>query len=204
MSTLTAPRFRVTQPLYLLGAWYLRLLGWTIDGNVPPDPKWIGLVAPHTSNWDFGYMLAVSFQLRVPAYWIGKHSLFRGPFGWIMRRVGGIPIDRQATRNSVEQVVQAFEERDELVLGIAPEGTRKRTDRWKSGFYHIAHGAGVPIVLISLDYTRKVVTFAPAMTLSGDIETDMEKIREFYADVQPKYPDKKGNIEIAPAGKSDR
>jgi len=203
MSSLTAPRFGVTQPLYWLGTLYLRLFGFTVEGKLPPDPKWIGIVAPHTSNWDFAHMLAVSFHLRVPAYWIGKHSLFRGPLGWIMRRVGGIPIDRQAARNSVEQVVQAFNERAELVLGIAPEGTRKRTDRWKSGFYYIARAARVRIVLISLDYTRKVVTLAPAMTLSGDIETDMKKIREFYADAQPKYPDKKSNIQIAPTGKSD-
>jgi len=204
MGALTVQRFRVTQPLYLLGIWYLRLFGWTIDGKLPPDPKWIGVVAPHTSNWDFVYMLATSFHLRVPAYWIGKHSLFRGPFSWLLSKFGGIPIDRQSPQNSVEQVVQAFNERDELVLGIAPEGTRKRVDRWKSGFYYIARRTGVPIVLISLDYTRKVITLAPAMTTTGDIETDMKRIREFYADVQPKYPDKKGNIEITPAGKSDR
>ena len=201
MSTLTVQRFRVTYPLYLLGTWYLRLSGWTVEGKVPSDTKWIGIVAPHTSNWDFVYMLAVSFHLRVPAYWIGKHSLFRFPFGWIMSRLGGIPVDRQAARNYVEQVVQAFNERNELVLGITPEGTRKRVARWKSGFYYIARRAGVPVVLISIDYPRRVVTIAPAMTLSGDIKTDTEKIREFYADVQPKYPDKKGNIEIARAGK---
>lgn len=204
MGALTVQRFRVTQPLYLLGTWYLRLFGWTVKGKVPPDAKWIGVVAPHTSNWDFVYMLAVSFHLRVPAYWIGKHTLFHGPLGWLSRKFGGIPIDRQSPHNSVKQVVQAFKERDELVLGIAPEGTRKRVDRWKSGFYRIAHGARVPIELISLDYTRKVITFAPAMTTTGDIETDMKKVREFYADVQPKYPDKKGNIEIASVGKLDR
>jgi len=179
MSTLTAPRFRVTHPLCWLGTLYLRLFGWTIEGKLPPDRKWIGIVAPHTSNWDFAHTLAVSFHLRVAAYWIGKHTLFRGPFGWLLRRFGGVPVDRQSSRNYVDQAVQAFNERDELVLGIAPAGTRKRTDKWKSGFYYIARGARVRIVLVSLE------------------------IREFYADVQPKYPDKKSNIEIVSTGKSD-
>jgi len=195
---LTVHRVKVRWPFYWLGTLYLKLFKWTVVGDVPSDPKWVAIVAHHTSNWDFPTLLAASFYFRIHAYWIGKHTLFRGPFGWILRRIGGIPIDRQSRHDSVEQVVQAFNEQDKLVLGIAPEGTRKRTMHWKSGFYHIAYGAGVPIVLVFIDYKRRSAGIGPTVIPTGDLDEDMRKIREFYSHVVPKYPEKRGEIRVAP------
>jgi len=155
-------------------------------------------MAPHTSNWDFVVLVAASFYFKIPAYWLGKHTLFRWPLGWLLRWLGGIAIDRRSRQNVVEQAVQAFNARDRFILMLAPEGTRKQADYWKTGFYHIAQRAPVRILLTFMDYGRRTVGLGPVMQPSGDLEADMKKIREFYASIRGKYPAKQGKIEVAP------
>jgi 1-acyl-sn-glycerol-3-phosphate acyltransferase len=127
---------------------------------------------------------------------MGKHTLFRPPLGWLMRGLGGLPIDRSARHNVVEQAVQSFRERERLVLAILPEGTRKRTPYWKSGFYHIAVGAKVPIALGYADYRRKVGGIGRIFVPSGDVDTDMAIIREFYSRMTGKRPEQFGEIRL--------
>ena len=119
---------------------------------------------------------------------MGKHTLFKPPYGGFMRKLGGIAIDRRAPRGTVEQMVDVFNQQEKLVLLIPPEGTRKKVESWKTGFYHIAQGANVPILLAYLDYRRKVVGFGPTITPSGNVAADMERIQTFYRDISGKYP----------------
>jgi 1-acyl-sn-glycerol-3-phosphate acyltransferase len=154
------------------------------------------VVAPHTSNWDFLVMLLLAAALRLKVTWMGKHTLFRPPFGWIMRRLGGLPIDRGARHNIVEQAVGSFRVYDRLLLAILPEGTRKRTPYWRSGFYHIALGAHVPIALGFADYRRKVGGIGRVIVPSGDVDADMALIRDFYSGIIGKRPDQFGEIRL--------
>jgi 1-acyl-sn-glycerol-3-phosphate acyltransferase len=130
-----------------VGRTALRLMGWRIEGELPPLDKFVVIGAHHTSNWDFVIFIAAKFVLRLNARWFGKHTIFRWPFGGLMRLWGGIAIQRERQGNTVEQAVRAFAEHEQFVLILSPEGTRKKVERWKMGFYHIALGAGVPIVL---------------------------------------------------------
>ena len=181
---------------YWLGSLYLRLLGWKLLGQKPPYKKYLILAAPHTSNWDVPLMLAMSYVYGVRLSWIGKHSLFRGPLGMLLRLLGGVPVDRRGRHNAVQQMVDEFARRDELCLAITPEGTRGRAEYWKTGFYHIALGAGVPIVLGLLDYQKKVGGLFEAVTATGDLKADMDKIRAFYRDASGKYPQDFGPIRL--------
>jgi 1-acyl-sn-glycerol-3-phosphate acyltransferase len=167
-------------------------------GQPPDAPKYLVVFAPHTSNWDLpiGYTFGKAFKLK--PNWIGKHVLFRPPFGRVFRWIGGIPVDRRSRNNAVEQVIQAFDQRERLVLAITPEGTRKKTSHWKTGFYYIALGARVPIQLAFLDYRRKLGGFGPLIVPSGDIEADLSVMREFFSGIAGKYPDQAGDIQVAP------
>ena len=171
-----------------LGALYLHLFGWRVEGRLPPGTKAVAIAAPHTSNWDLPFMLAVSFVLGVKPSWLGKRELFWGPFGWLMRRLGGIPVDRGTRTNLVQQVAERFAVVDQLFLVIPPSATRTRATHWKSGFYHIARSAGVPIICAFLDYARKVGGVGPMIVPTGDVRADMGVIREFYARVSGKHP----------------
>jgi 1-acyl-sn-glycerol-3-phosphate acyltransferase len=167
----------------LLAKAYLGAIGWTVRNDVPDDvDKYVIIAAPHTSNWDFPITLAIAATIDMQFYWVGKHTLFRWPFGGLMRKLGGISIDRRKSQNFVEQIAEAFEEADALALGLAPEGTRSKADHWKSGFYYIAREAGVPIVSGFLDYGRKEGGLGPMVDSSQPIEAVMEKLRTFYAD----------------------
>jgi 1-acyl-sn-glycerol-3-phosphate acyltransferase len=173
-----------------LSVLYLKMIGWRREGSLPDIPQYVIIVAPHTSNWDFPIGLAFAFALEIRGYWLGKDSLFRWPFRGFFRWLGGIPIDRSRSSDVVAQMIQIFRERARLTMVVAPEGTRKKVTYWKSGFYHIARGANVPIVLAFLDYLRKAGGIGPVLNLTGDIEADMESIRAFYATVKGKYPEK--------------
>jgi len=177
----------------------LKLLGWKIVGSVPDISKYVLIAAPHTSNFDFFYMFLVSkfFGVRIQA--MTKASLFRGPLGPLARAVGGVPVNRGGRQNLVAQMVQAFNERDSLILAVPPAGTRKWTPYWKSGFYHIALGAQVPIVCGFVDYGRKRVGVGPTIAPTGDAEADLDIIRNFYADISGKYHDHKSVIAFKPA-----
>jgi 1-acyl-sn-glycerol-3-phosphate acyltransferase len=167
----------------------LKVTGWRKAGVLPAEPKYVMIAAPHTSNWDLPVMLMLAFVLGARVFWMGKDALFRRPFGTLFRWLGGIPVDRSKSNNAVEQAIQNFRDRESFVLLVAPEGTRKRVTHWKTGFYHIARGAGVPIVLGFLDYRRKVGGIGPVITPSGGIEADMDTIRQFYADITGKRED---------------
>ncbi|RMG94038.1 MAG: acyltransferase [Deltaproteobacteria bacterium] len=171
-----------------LGRLGLRLVGWRAVGRAP-DRSVVLIAAPHTSNWDLLYMLLVAAELGIDVHWVGKHTLFRPPLGWLMRAVGGIPVDRRARHGAVAQLARAFEERPGLVLAVAPEGTRGKAPYWKSGFYEIARGAGVPIACGFLDYARKEGGIGPLIEVTGDRLRDMDAIRAFYADKTGKHPE---------------
>ncbi len=181
--------FRVgSKLLRLLGRAGLRLVGWRAAGTAP-DRGVVLIAAPHTSNWDLLYMLLVAAELGIEVHWVGKHTLFRPPLGWLMRAVGGIPVDRRARHGAVEQLARAFERDPNMILAVAPEGTRGKAPYWKSGFYEIARAAGVPIALGYLDYARKEGGIGPWVEVTGDRAADMEKIRAFYADKTARRPE---------------
>jgi 1-acyl-sn-glycerol-3-phosphate acyltransferase len=184
-----ARRLRAGRITSTVGALILRLRGWSVQGELPPVEKAVVVAAPHTSNWDLLYMLAVSWVLGVRPSWLGKREIFGWPLGWLMRRLGGVPIDRSVRANVVEQVVQRFAASDRLFLVVPPSGTRSRAAHWKSGFYFMALGAGVPIVCAYLDYRRKVGGIGPTIEATGDVAADMQRIRELYAGVTARYPD---------------
>jgi len=172
-----------------LSIFLLRLRGWRIDGSFPDLPKYVLIAAPHTSNWDFPLTLGVCFALRAKLYWMGKHTLFWGPMGPLMRWLGGIPVRRSRSNSLVQQMVEVYQRSDRLVVAIPPEGTRQRVKEWKTGFYHIACGAQVPVALAYMDYARKVCGFGPVFYPTGDIAVDMPQIQAFYQDKVGKYPD---------------
>ena len=171
-----------------LGRLFLRLCGWTVEGQRPEAAKAVLLAAPHTSNWDLPFMLAAAYAFGIRPHWLGKRALFRWPFGGFMRWLGGIPVDRQRRENVVAQAVERFAAVPRLILVIPPSGTRSRAAHWRSGFYHIARGADVPVVCTFLDYRRRVACIGAQLAMSGDVGRDMDAIRAVYADVTPKHP----------------
>jgi 1-acyl-sn-glycerol-3-phosphate acyltransferase len=168
---------------------WLKLGGWRMAGDWPAGVKKCVLVAaPHTSNWDGVNMLAAAGFYRIKLRWMGKKSLTRGPLGFITRWAGVVPIDRNASSTVVSEMKQAFAAAEHLVLAIAPEGTRTLATEWKKGFYNIAFGAGVPIVLSVLDYRRRTISLAAMLQPSGDYAADWAFIRAFYANAGAKFP----------------
>ena len=174
----------------------LKLFGWSAEGSLADHPKCVIVVAPHTSNWDFPVLMLVAVALRLKVTWMGKHTLFRPPFGWIMRRLGGLPINRSARHNMVDQAVASFRVHDRLLLAIPPEGTRMRMPYWRSGFDQIALGAQVPIAFGFADYRRKVGGIGGVIMPSGDVDADMALIRDFYSEIVGKRPDQFGEIRL--------
>lgn len=173
----------------LLVGWYRRN-GWTIAGELPADPKFVIIGASHTSNWDFLVFLGLVHSIGRKVHFIGKHSLFRWPLGGFMRALGGIPVDRSAPQDLVSQVVAEFNRRDEFLLVIAPEGTRSRTSKWKTGFYHIALKAGVPIVAAGPDFPSRRGVIGPVIRPTGDYREDMKPAFAFFRTLAPKHPER--------------
>jgi len=164
----------------------LRVLGWKMEGSFPEVPKLVVIAAPHSSNWDFVIGILFVIALGVRVRFIGKKELFRGPLGWLMRWTGGTPVDRSAPGGIVAQVVAEFARVPKIVLGIAPEGTRRYGASFKSGFYRIALEAGVPIVPGYLDWSRKAVGLMPPIVPTGDMDADVRRIRELYRPIHRK------------------
>ncbi len=175
---------------------FLRLTGWQAEGEAPAAPQCVLIAAPHTSNWDLAYLLAFAevFGLRIS--FLMKHTMFRGPFGPLARALGGIAVRRDRRSNLVAQMAELFRTHPRLVLVVPAEGTRSRAEYWKSGFYHLAREARVPIVLSALDYSRRRGGFGPAITPSGDVKADMDEIRAFYADKVGKHPECFGPVRL--------
>jgi len=168
----------------------LRLTGWRIIGGAPVVPKYVLIGAPHTSNWDFPVALMVCFALRLRVYWMGKASLFPPLLGGVMRWLGGIPVNRERSGNLVQATVDAYNGNQRLIVIVPPEGTRSKVTQWKTGFYYIALGAGVPIALGYLDFRRKEAGLSRMFEPTGDIAADMVEIQAFYAGVTGKNPGK--------------
>jgi 1-acyl-sn-glycerol-3-phosphate acyltransferase len=168
---------------------FQKLLGWKIEGAFAPDlKKCVIIVVPHTSWHDFYIGALVRKIIDIDINFIAKRELFRFPFGWYFKWMGGAPVDRKSNKNTVQQVTEMFNNRDEFRLALAPEGTRKKVEHWRSGFYHMAHNAGVPIVCVAFDYKTKVVKIGSPFKTSGNFTTDYPNLRKFYDSVVGKIP----------------
>jgi len=176
----------------------LRLVGWKFEGEKPTVGKCVVLAYPHTSNWDGLLLVALAQSIGLEMSWMIKNDWVKGPMGAVLRGVGAVGVDRSGAHNLVEQMIAEFAKRESLTLVIPPEGTRRRTDTWKSGFYHIARGADVPVVPGYLDYGRKRAGLGPPIDLTGDVKVDMDRIRAFYAtvDAKGKVPEHVGPIAL--------
>jgi len=166
----------------LLARIWFRLAGWKYVGRAPTSKKLIVIGSPHTSNWDFVLFLAVTSHFGINAKVIGKHTLTDGPFGWLMRRLGVIPVKRDSSQGVVEQMVHEFDSHDHMALVLAPEGTRGAEPYWRSGFYRIALAAGAPVVTATVDSRIKTVYLHDELELTGDVKADMDRIRDQVAD----------------------
>ncbi len=173
----------------LVGKLILKLSGWQFEGELPNLPSYVVLAAPHTSNWDAFYGFAGLLVIGVKISWMAKNSIFRKPLGGLLKRLGGIPIDRTSSHGVVQQTVQALKRGDGMILVVAPEGTRKRVEKWKTGFYHVAKEAAVPIVPGFLDYSRKRLGFGPAVFPTDDKTADMVQLQDFYKSITGKRPE---------------
>jgi 1-acyl-sn-glycerol-3-phosphate acyltransferase len=162
----------------------LTLLGWRVDGEFPDRPKMIAIVAPHTSNWDFIVGILVVFALGLRVRFLGKHTLFTAPLGWLMRWLGGTPVVRDTPHGAVADAAEMIVSEERVLLGIAPEGTRKRGTPWRSGFYNIALAARVPILPAAFDHVRKSLRLFALFEPSGDYEADLAKLQALYRDVR--------------------
>ncbi|MEE4360901.1 MAG: 1-acyl-sn-glycerol-3-phosphate acyltransferase [Pseudomonadales bacterium] len=179
-----------------LSRWLLRRTGWRIQGAPARPARYILVAAPHTSNWDLLWLLLMAWATDIPISWLGKHSLFRWPLGVVLRALGGVPVVRHRREDRVASTAATFATREEMVLVIPPEGTRSRTDYWKSGFYHIARTAGVPVVPTALDYARKVGEFGAPVSAEDDVVVFMDAMRAFYADRSGRYPERFGPVRL--------
>lgn len=181
-----------------LAYWYLRMSGWTFVGGFPDVPKLIAIGAPHTTNWDFIVFLGALHHWKIKVRYLGKHTLFRWPFGYFFRFLGGIPVDRSGPGGVVGQVKAVFDASEKIILVIAPEGTRKAVPFWKSGFLKLAKVTGAPIVFAGIDFSRKEATIGPLVHYDGNVEAFMEKAREFFADKEGLHPELKGPVAVNP------
>jgi 1-acyl-sn-glycerol-3-phosphate acyltransferase len=170
--------------------WLYRRYGWTAKGEIPEPRRFVIIAAPHTSNWDFVYYIGLTQTLGIMPHFMAKTALFRWPMGNFMLDMGGVPVDRKKGGNYVQAMIDEFATRDEFMLTIAPEGTRGSVKQWKTGFYHIALGAGVPMVVGMMDYGKKTGGLGPAIWPTGDYEADMAKVAELYSGVTAKHPER--------------
>jgi 1-acyl-sn-glycerol-3-phosphate acyltransferase len=176
----------------------LAVLGWRIHADYPASEKYVLVVAPHTSNWDFPLGLLASGAMGLRAHWMGKHSLFRGPFGWLFKRMGGVPVNRGAAANLIGQMRDLFAGSERMILALAPDGTRSKADHWKSGFYQIALAAEVPIVMAYMDYPNKQIGLGGAFMPSGTASDDMQRISAFFSGRHGKHPALESTIQLRP------
>ncbi len=195
--TTATPRSDARPEIGTLSRWtraallaFYRREGWRAEGTPPADGRYVIIAAPHTSNWDFVYFLGLVQELGIDAHFMAKQSLFRWPIGGFMRDMGGIEVDRSGKHDMVRQMIDEFARRDRFVLTIAPEGTRSRVQSWRTGFYHIALGAQVPMVVGFMDYGRRTGGLGPAIMPTGDYRADMAQVAALYRDVTPRHPDR--------------
>ncbi len=177
---------------FILGGLY-KLFGWKVQGKKPDEKKYVIIVAPHTSNWDFFVGWGARNVIGFRPNFLAKRELFKIPLvGWFLKFIGGVPVDRKSKKKStqlVDQVVTLFNERDEFVMTITPEGTRSYAPKWKTGFYRIAHQAGVPIVKIGFDYGTKTVFLDEPYYTKGNMEEEIEEIKDYFRQFKGKNPE---------------
>lgn len=171
-----------------------RILGWRVDGSLPDIPKFVLIGAPHTSNWDFMIFLALALHLRADVRYMGKAELFRSPVGGFFRYCGGYPVERNKSQGLVEQMAQIMKDAERFILVIAPEGTRHKVHEWKTGFYHIARRAGVPVVAAFIDSSIKTCGIGPTFALTDNLEADIKSIQTFYAGKVGVHPHKTSEL----------
>jgi len=174
----------------------LKILGWQLTIDLPENKKLILIGAPHTSNWDFPLALLAFWTIETPVYWVAKIQMFRGPLHYVFTALGGIPVDRSSANGFINQIADKFKQTDTMALAIAPEGTRAKTQYWKSGFYFIALEVSAPICLGYIDYKTKTLGFKSALYPTGDIDADMITIADHYQDIVGKHPENQGPIKI--------
>lgn len=197
MNTQISTLFSVSLP-QIFAKSVLNLIGWRVDTIYPTEKKYVLVGAHHTTNWDLPVALLFSMASGIKFNFLAKDDLFWWPLGIILHWLGGIPVNRRAHTNFVEQLAEEFGKREELVIVVTPEGTRKRTEYWKTGFYYLALSAKVPVALGYLDYPNKRLGIGKMMHPSGDIEADFDLLRTFYADKKGKFPHQHGEIRIRP------
>ncbi len=191
MNIPSAPECIPTRKYGLLHSIAKRMLawcGWTINGELPNQPKFILAVAPHTSNWDFFIGIAAMFSLQLKVSFLGKASIFRWPVKSVLTAIGGIAVDRSNSHGVVGQIVQELKRNDKFILGLAPEGTRSKTTEWKTGFLHIAKQGNIPIVPVSFDFAKKEIFFHQEVYISGEISQELIEFKQIFADVCAKNP----------------
>ncbi|HEX6314031.1 MAG TPA: lysophospholipid acyltransferase family protein [Gemmatimonadaceae bacterium] len=174
--------------LQRIGRLGMKVLGWQIEGELPDLPKFVIIVVPHTSNWDFFTGLFCDLALDMDASWLAKHTIFRGPVAPLLKSLGGIPVKRNASHNVVSQVAAEFARRDKLVLAITPEGTRRKVTGWKSGYWHIARAAGVPILPVGLDFAKRAAVIGPLRYPTDSLQDDEAAFRRFFDTITPRNP----------------
>ena len=174
------------------GRLLLSLLRWQIKGKVHNAPKFVMILAPHTSIWDFYVGLAGMLAVGLHSSWLVSSAYTWWPLGFFLRKLGGIPIYRDGSHNLVSDIVQSFNNNESMMVTLFPEGTRKKVGRWRTGFWYIAARAGVPVQLVSFDYKKRVTECGPVIMPSDHIEADMKRVQEFYRNVQAKHPEKFG------------
>ena len=167
----------------------LKLKGWEVVGDKPADKKYVLIAGPHTSNWDFLLLVSAAFTLDLKIYWMGKHTIFKPPFAGLVKWFGGVPVIRSKSNNLVEQMVGHYNDSDSMVLTIPAEGTRGKTNFWKTGFYQIAQKANVPIGMSFVDYKNKKTGIGPMFTPTGDLREDKKHMVEFYGKITGAYPE---------------
>jgi 1-acyl-sn-glycerol-3-phosphate acyltransferase len=187
--------------LQAVGRRAMRLAGWRFSGTLAALPKFVLIVAPHTSNWDFMIGLAAKLALDLEAHWFGKEALFRGPLGMFMRLIGGRGVKRESSEGVVAELAEMFEGEERFVLVITPEGTRKRVTRWRTGFYHIARAAGVPIVPVAFDWGRREIVLHPPFTPTGDLGRDLATLRALFWPSMAYHPEGFASGGEEPTGK---
>lgn len=163
-----------------VGRAILRLAGWRVEGAMPAAPRFVAIAAPHSSNWDFVIGMAAVFGLGLDVRFIGKDTLFRPPLGWLMRALGGQPVNRRVPQGVVGQLTAAMRQHDRYVLGLAPQGTRAAGAPWRTGFYHIACAAGVPIFPVAFDYPSRTLRLGPLFHPTGELAADLPRLQAFY------------------------
>lgn len=167
----------------------MKAAGWKITGSIPDLNKFVLIGGPHTSNWDFVFGVLSVFSLGLDVHFIGKHTLFKPPFGWLLRKFGGIPVNRANPGTLYRDILRGFSENEAFVFGLSPEGTRSKVEKWKPGFHRIAKAANVPILPAALDFKLKTVHYGPLFWVTDDFEADVRHLKSFYAGFAAKRPE---------------